>query len=54
MHVPQIIYIVLVTIGVTIHLMKHGQPFDYKYNVFLFVLLKAFSIGLLCWGGFFG
>lgn len=51
--IPQLIYIALIIVGLTIHLVKHGEKRTDSYNVFI----HAFGIGLTLWilhsGGFF-
>jgi len=51
MGAPQIIWIVLVAMGVGIQIAKHGQP-D-KYNGKTALIGCSISAGLLYWGGFF-
>ena len=52
MKVPQILIIVFFTMGLTIHLIKHGEERG-KYNVWTYLLSAVIEIGILIWGGFF-
>lgn len=52
MHAPQIIYIVLVGIGLLITAAKHGEPKG-DYNIGVQIIADGLMIGLLIWGGFF-
>jgi hypothetical protein len=53
MGVPQIILCALYTLSLGIHLAKHGEPKNDKYNFFGSFITVAIIIGLLLWGGFF-
>lgn len=53
MGVPQICYIVIITLGLGISLAKHGEP-QGDYNFFTALVAAAIQIGLLILGGFFG
>lgn len=53
MGIPQICYIVLITLGLGISLAKHGEPKG-DYNFFTTLIAVAIQIGLLILGGFFG
>jgi hypothetical protein len=53
MGVPQICYIVIITLGLGISLAKHGEP-QGDYNFFTTLIAAAIQIGLLILGGFFG
>ena len=53
MGVPQICYIVIITLGLGISLAKHGEPKEDKYNFFNALIGSAIQIGLLILGGFF-
>ena len=53
MKAPQIIYICLMVMNVTINLVKHGEPKDGNYNIFTAMIGVAIEYGLLRWGGFF-
>jgi hypothetical protein len=52
MGVPQICYIVIITLGLGISLAKHGEP-QGDYNFFTTLIGAAIQIGLLILGGFF-
>ena len=53
MGVYQIITLILFTMSLTIHLVKHGEPKDEKYNFFTALLGMAIYVFLLYKGGFF-
>lgn len=50
---PQIIYIVLIAIGVGSAMAKYGQPKTDKYDLTDVLISPAIVVGLLWWGGFF-
>lgn len=54
MGIPQICYIVIITLGLGISLAKHGEPKEDNYNFFTALIGAAIQIGLLILGGFFG
>jgi soluble lytic murein transglycosylase-like protein len=53
MHWPQIVWIVWVSMGFTVSVMKHGKPLEGKYNVLGHLLRIAIAVTLLWFGGFF-
>ena len=53
MGVPQICYIVIITLGLGIVLAKHREP-QGDYNFFITLIAVAIQIGLLILDGFFG
>lgn len=53
MKAPQIIYIIIVIIGLMIASYNHGKPKTGKYNLWDNIIAIALHIGLLYWGGFF-
>jgi len=53
LHVPQIIWLVLVIYGTAYALVNHGKPRP-PYNIWIDLVSTAISLGLLWWGGFFG
>ena len=53
MGVPQIIYIILITAGVVINIVKHGEA-KKPYNAPETIIATIISVGLMYWGGFFG
>lgn len=53
MGIPQIIWLVINILGLGIHLAKHGEPRDGKYNFFVALFVVAIDIILLKFGGFF-
>lgn len=52
MGIPQILYIVIITMGLGIALAKHGEP-QGDYNFFNSLFGAAIQVGLLILGGFF-
>lgn len=54
LHAPQLIVLALMLLATGIHLAKHDQPRDTKYNFVTAVISDGLMIGLLYWGGFFG
>ena len=51
MKAPQIIYLVIVGMGLLISANKHGQ--ENKYNFWTQLVASAIGMSLLIWGGFF-
>ena len=51
---PQIVVIVLMAMGVTVHLVKNGEPSNTKFNFLAKLGATAIWAGLLYAGGFFG
>lgn len=54
MNAPQIIWIVLTTVGLTVSLIKDGRPQTGKHNFVAHLIAAAIIALLLWWGGFFG
>lgn len=54
MNAPQIIWIVLITAGLTNSLIKDGRPQTGKHNFVAHLIAAAMMAALLWWGGFFG
>lgn len=54
MGLPQIIYLMLVGLGLGIGLVQHGQPKEGNHNIVYDIIATAIVIGLLWWGHFFG
>ncbi|MCT8281776.1 hypothetical protein [Xanthomonas translucens] len=54
MNAPQIIWIVLTTVGLTFSLIKDGRPETGKHNFIAHLIATAIMAALLWWGGFFG
>lgn len=52
MHTPQIIYIVLISIGLLTSANEHGKPRT-PNNFWAQLLASGIGIALLIWGGFF-
>lgn len=50
---PQIIWIVLLALGLGISIQQHGQPKTGHHNFGVSLLGAALSAGILYWGGFF-
>lgn len=53
MKAPQIIIIVLYALSLGVHMAKHGEPKDGKYNFVSSLITCAIIFGCLWWGGFF-
>ena len=53
MHWPQITYIVLIAINITINAAYHGQPRRGKYSFWIALISSFLAIALLNAGGFF-
>ena len=51
---PQIIWIILATVGLTHDLMKHGERKTGTHSFWSGSFAIALMAGLLYWGGFFG
>ena len=51
MGIPQIIFIVIASIEVLVHAIKHGE--HREFNIFVRLIDTALMVGLLFWGGFF-
>lgn len=51
MHVPQIVFLILMIISTVVKIMKHGEPRD-NYNAFEALLDAMLTVLLLWWGGF--
>ena len=54
MKAPQIIMIIIMTMNVSINLIKHGEPKDDVYSFPIALISTIINVGLLIWGGFFG
>ncbi|WP_369913907.1 hypothetical protein AB8810_12830 [Xanthomonas sp. NCPPB 3005] len=54
MNAPQIIWIVLATVGLTHSLVKDGQPQTGNHNFATDLFATTVVALLLWWGGFFG
>ena len=54
MGIPQVIFVILVTMDITVDMCWHGKKLEGKHNVLLTAATNALLIGLLYWGGFFG
>jgi len=54
MSAPQIVWIVLVTMSLTLNLAMHGKPRTGKHSFPQALFAVSLTAGLLWWGGFFG
>jgi len=54
LNAPQIIYVVLVTMGLTLTLVRDGQPKTGKESFLASLISNVLILLLLWWGGFFG
>lgn len=54
MGIPQVIFVVLATMDITIHLCCHRKPLEGEYNVWWETFCTVAFTALLYWGGFFG
>lgn len=53
-HAPQIIYLILLFIGIGIDVQRHGEPKKPgTHNFWGDIIIAALGFGLLYWGGFF-
>ena len=50
--IPQILLIILLTMGLTIDLVKHGEKKEKKYNAWITLISTVILTLLLYWGGF--
>lgn len=53
MGAPEIIYLVLIAIGLLQAAHMHGKPKEENWNFWLTLFSSAIVLGLLLWGGFF-
>lgn len=53
MEAPQIVYIVLASMSLGIHLVKHGEDRNKKYDFWGELIGSGIIISILYWGGFF-
>jgi len=53
MGAPQIIMVVMLSLGFVAHCFLHGKPRTDKYHCGIQLLSTALTVGLLIWGGFF-
>lgn len=54
MGIAQVIFVILMTIDVTVDACWHGQKRQDSYNVWWALIQDVAFAGLLYWGGFFG
>lgn len=50
---PQVIWVMLTTAGVTVHMLKHGEPMEHPYHWPSRLVAALLMAGILYWGGFF-
>ena len=50
--IPQLVLLGLSILGLGVHLAKHGDPMEYKYNFFTKGILMAITWYILYLGGF--
>lgn len=53
MGTPQVLAIILMTLSVILHGIKHGQDREGKYNIFLALTSVMIHVWILIEGGFF-
>ena len=53
MRTPEIILIVLWSLGLLYTAHKHGQPKELEYNIFVSIVALSINIALLMWAGLF-
>lgn len=53
MKTPEIILIVIWSIGLLLIAYKHGKPRGYNYNIFASIVALSIHIALLVWAGLF-
>ena len=53
LHIPQILFLVLLCMGLGQHLAKNGEQRADKYNFGLALICTVIEVALLTWGGFF-
>jgi len=53
MKTPEIILIVIWSIGLLFTAYKHGKPRDSNYNIFASIVALSIHIALLVWAGLF-
>ena len=53
LHLPQIIFLALYAVNTGIHIGKHGETRECKYNAWGALIASAIGILILAWGGFF-
>lgn len=51
---PQIIYVIIIAMGLSIHLVKDGETRYDKYNFLTTLIGAVIELAILWWGGFFG
>lgn len=50
---PQVVYLMLVSMSLGVHLVNNGKPTGQNYSVFYGLIANGIVIGVLYWGGFF-
>ena len=51
--VPQIVYLLLLALGLGITMEQHGKPKTGKHNFWVSLIAAALSFAIVWWGGFF-
>lgn len=51
--IPQLIYLALTVLGLGLHVAKHGEPKENKYNVLRYLFNSIVTITILYYGHFF-
>lgn len=51
--IPQILYLLLVSMGLGIVLSQHGEPKEGEYNFYVTLTVAVVESLILYWGGFF-
>jgi len=51
--IPQIIYLVLLAVGLLLAAYRHNEPKDGVNNFWVDFIATTLSFGLFLWGGFF-
>lgn len=54
MGIPQVIFVILMTVDITVNTCFHRQPKKCKHSVWYALIQDAVFAALLYWGGFFG
>jgi len=54
MGIPQVVFVILMTMDITADMCWHGKAKEGKHNVWWALFIDALFAALLYWGGFFG
>ncbi len=52
--IPQLIYILLIILGLILAGSEHGKEKTGTHNIFPRLFMQIVFLIILCWGGFFG